>query len=235
MKHGVMRATVGVLVAGTFLAACSSAPPTGTAGLGQVPTGATAAGPTAAPAPTSTSTSTSKPGGPRATTTASPAGSGSSAPPAQPPKGGGPRSFAAPSDYGVTVDDECYWAADETGFESLSADFTFHYAGLLHPQQLEFVAQDNFGHNTYGYIGASWFGDFGYEHLEGVYVEDAFSYAGQRVVLNVYLLPAIGNLVDDNAANNRAEVTVYVPNVAPPAPTDQAMKVNCVVDYGTSF
>ncbi|HEU0241154.1 MAG TPA: hypothetical protein VFR11_18000 [Micromonosporaceae bacterium] len=235
MKHGVMRATVGVLVAGSLLAACSSAPPTGTSGLGQVTTGATAAGPTAAPAPTSTSTHTSKPGGNTATTTASPPVSASSAQPPKPSKGGGPRSFNGTSDYGVTVIDYCLWATNQVGYESLTATYTFHYAGILHSQQLEFVGQDNFGHNTYGYIGSTWYGSYGYQHDEGVNVDTAFSYSGQRVVLNVYLLPAVGNLVDDNAANNRAEVTIYVPNVTPPAPTDHAMKVNCVVDYGTSF
>lgn len=137
------------------------------------------------------------------------------------------------SDYGVTVDDFCYWGTSQDGSESLFAGYAFHYRGAHDPKLLHFVAQDNFGHNTDGYVGASWFNSGFFAHDEGV--NAAYSFSGQRVVLNVYLLPAVNNLTDDNAANNRAEVTIYVPNQPAPAYSDPALRVNCVVDYGTTF
>jgi hypothetical protein len=245
MKRGVARAMVCVVTVATLLTGCSEKRVTGVSGLdpvGVVPSGS---GPAIAPGPTSESTSpatsttmttsTKNPGGghqPQSGTSSGPSSPGS--PPGRPSKIGGVHSFTLPSDYGVTVDNFCYWAKNHDGSESLYAGYGFHYKGFQEPKRLNFVAQDNFGHNNYSYIGSSWFNDGLYSNDEGVTV-DGYTFSGQRVVLNVYLIPAINNLIDNNAANNRAEVTIYVPSGPAPASGTQAVRVNCVVDYGSTF
>lgn len=247
MKREVARGVACVVAVSALLAGCSTTHVVGVSRLGRVDASADASGPAPAPTPTRAAASTSAPtaastkpsgGDPSQNQTPSAmppsSGSPSSAPVTRPPKGGVPHTFGFPSDYGVTVDDFCYWGTNHDGSESLYTGYVFHYRGVLNPRQLDFVAQDNFGHNTYGYVGGSWFNSGVYVHEEGVNVI-GFTFSGQRIVLNVYLLPAVNGITDDNAANNRAEVTIYVPNQPAPGSNDQELRVNCVVDFGTTF
>ena len=239
MRVAAVGSVICVVTVSALLTACTAPQAVGTGRLGGADGGpTTATTPTSAPAqaltPAPTAANPTGGHGSPPLSQSPPNVSLSGVPPTKPTRGGGPGTFTSPSDHGVTVDDFCYWGTSQNGSESLFAGYAFHYKGAHDPKLLHFVAQDNFGHNTDGYVGASWFNTGFYAHDEGVNV-DGYNFSGQRVVLNVYLLPAVNNLTDDNPANNRAEVTIYVPNQPAPAIDDPTIRVNCVVDYGTTF
>jgi hypothetical protein len=240
MRRAVVQTVVGLVVASLGLAACGHHQ-TGSGNLAQ-PATVDVTAPATAPGPSGYTPAAGTHGGnggngggggggggggtPVASGSSAP---GSGSPDAAPPGKGKPTKLKIPGNYSVTVRNTCTWMWSTDGVVRVEATYRFTHTGLLPASKLTYSVTEDAEHTTTAsYVAGDWLKpSYSIDVAAGEPGHDDF--AGDRVTMTVTINPGG---VDDNASDNKAVVTMYVPTGPVPSGANTFTTIPCVVDYG---